>query len=696
MTLRAALAPRSIAVVGASDNPHKVGGRPILYLKRYGFRGAIYPINPGRAEVQGLQAYPSIGGLPEAPELVVIAVAGEDAVRAVEACAAKGVKVAVVMTSGFGEIGADGKAAQERMAAAARATGMRLVGPNCQGLANFATGTVANFSTIFNEMQARDGPVAIVSQSGACSQAIYILARQRGLDVRHVHATGNEADVTVADLAAEIVQEEGVRLMLLYMEAIQRPAMLAQAAEFARARDLPIVAVKAGRTESGVKAASSHTGALASEDRVIDAFFARHAIWRAADPEALVSAGQLYLQGGRPNGRRFVAVSNSGASCVMAADAAEELGLALPEFADHTRARLKKVLPAFATPANPLDVTGALLTNSGLFGEALTILGEDDACDLLMLAIPIAGAGYDVPLFARDAAAFRQRYGRSIAVAAPQAEVRAEFEQRGVPVFARERDAMLGLRQLAAHSALLRREPQTGRAHGAPALPPGKDRFLNEFDSLALLAAAGVKVVEHHLCHDEDQVRAAFRALGPSVVAKACSSSLPHKTEQGLVRLGLQSEDQVLQAFRDFKPRLPAADGVLVARQVTGRHELALGARLDPLFGPVIMLGDGGIYLEALKDFRLLLPPFDEAEALDALAELRVAPLFKSLRGKPALDQAAVARMAVALGDAMLGWGGIVASVDVNPVMVLESGAVAADALIERAMPAPGTGGRPA
>ena len=686
MTLRAALEPRSIAVVGASDNPHKVGGRPILYLKRYGYRGAIYPINPGRAEVQGIKAYASIAATPEAPELAVIAVAGEEAVRAVEDCAAKGVQVAVVMTSGFGETGAEGKAAQDRMAAAARAAGMRLVGPNCQGLANFATGAVANFSTIFHEMEARDGPVAIVSQSGACSQAIYILARQRGLDVRHVHATGNEADVTVADLAAEIVKEEGVRLVLLYLEAIQRPEVLAQAAEHARARDLPIVAVKAGRTASGVRAAASHTGALASEDRVIDAFFEKHGIWRAADPQELVAAGQLYLSGGRPRGRRFVALSNSGASCVMAADAAEEFALALPQFPPGTQARLKAVLPAFATPSNPLDVTGALLTDSALIGAALGVLGEEDACDLLLLAIPVAGAGYDVPRFAHDAAAFRERHGKAVAVAAPQAEVRAEFEKLGVPAFAREREAMLALRQLAAHSALLRARPAIAAKKAAPALPGGTERILNEFESLALLREAGIAVVEHRLCRDEAQARAAFRALGPKVVLKACSSAVPHKTEQGLVRLGLESEDAVAQAFRDFKPRLPATDGVLVARQVSGGREVALGARLDPQFGPVVMLGDGGIHLEALKDFRLLLPPFGEAEALRALAGLRAAPLFEALRGKPALDQRALARMAVALGEAMLGWESQVASVDVNPVMVFETGACAVDALVERAL----------
>ncbi|MDH3319161.1 MAG: acetate--CoA ligase family protein [Betaproteobacteria bacterium] len=687
MTLRAALAPNSIAIVGASDNPHKVGGRPILYMKRYGFRGAIYPINPGRAQVQGLKAYASIGDVPEAPDLAVIAVAGDDAVRAVEECAAKGVQVAVVMTSGFGEIGAEGKIAQARMAAAAKAAGMRLVGPNCQGLANFATGAVANFSTVFHELEARDGPVAIVSQSGACSQAIYILARQRGLDVRHVHATGNEADVTVADLAAEIVQEEGVRLVLLYMEAIQRPEVLAQAAEFARGRNLPIVAVKAGRTASGVKAASSHTGALASEDRVIDAFFAKHAIWRAADPEELVAAGQLYLSGGRPPGRRFVALSNSGASCVMAADAAEELGLPLPDFAEAAKLRLKKVLPAFATPSNPLDVTGALLTDSGLIGGALGVLGEEDACDLLMLAIPIAGAGYDVPRFARDAATFRERHGKSVALAAPQPEVRAEFEKLGVPAFARERDAMLALRQLAAHSALLRQRPAAAPAAVAPSLPEGKAGFLDEAASLALLAQAGIAVVEHRLCHSEAEARAAFAALGPKVVVKACSASVPHKTEQGLVRVGLQSADEVVQAYRDFKPRLPAVDGVLVARHAAGRRELALGARLDPHFGPVVMVGDGGIYLEALKDFRLLLPPFSVEDVLEALAGLRMAPLLGAQRGQAPLDAGAYARMAVRLGEAMRGWQGRVASVDVNPVMLFEQGrgALAVDALVELA-----------
>src|SRR5258706_3951761 len=345
--LGSALNPASVAIVGASDNPHKVGGRPILYLQRYGYRGEIYPINPARSTVQGLRAYPTIRETPRAPELAIVAIAGDEAVEAVEACAARGVKVAVVMTSGFGETGADGLTKQKQMVDAARRTGMRLIGPNCQGLANFATGVVANFSTIFNELEARDGPVAIVSQSGANSQAIYALLREKGVSARHVHATGNEADVTVADLAAAVVRDPGVRLVLLYMEAIKDPALLAAAALEAHARRVPIVALKAGRTASGQRAASSHTGALATEDRVVDAFFERYGLWRAADPQELVRAAELYLGAHRPRGRRLAFVSNSGASCVMAADHAERRGIPLASLSPPAKARLKTALPAF-------------------------------------------------------------------------------------------------------------------------------------------------------------------------------------------------------------------------------------------------------------------------------------------------------------------------------------------------------------
>lgn len=675
--LRTALDPESIAIVGASDNPHKVGGRPLLYLQRYGYRGAIYPINPGRASVQGVPAFPAIEETPAVPDLAIIAVAGDEAVRAVEACAARGVKVAVVMTSGFGETGESGLLKQNRMAQAAKRAGMRLIGPNCQGLANFATGTVANFSTIFHELEGRDGPVAIVSQSGANSQAIYQLVRDKGLGVRHVHATGNEADVTVAELAAAVIADPGVRLVLLYMEAIKDPAGLAAAAEAARSRDVPVVVLKAGRTASGQRAASSHTGALASEDRVVDAFFERHAIWRAADPHELVAAAELYARGHRPRGRRLVFISNSGASCVMAADHAEQRGVPLARVAAQ---RLRGVLPAFAAVDNPIDVTGALLGNRKLLADVLPIVGEEAQSDLVLLGLPVAGTGYDVDGFARDLAAFEARYGQTTAVAAPQASVREPFSRAGIATFAREREAMDALVQLADHAARLRR----------PAAPPPRlfarrdYQPLDEAGSLELLARAGIPVVEHRLCRHEDEVLEACKALAGPVVLKGCSRDIPHKSEARLV--SLEVADPVAE-FRRLRARMADLGawfgGVIVARKAAKARELALGARLDPQFGPVVLVGDGGVYLEALKDFRLLLPPFGESDVIDKLGALRVAPLLHGVRGEPASDLVAFARMAVRLGDAMLQWQGRVGAVDVNPVAVFETGAVALDALAE-------------
>jgi len=690
--LAAALAPRSVAVIGASTNPNKIGGRPIAYMKRFGYRGAVYPINPNARDVQGHPSFPDLAALPDAPDLVVIAVPGDAAVAAVAACAARGVKVAVVMTSGFGEIDEAGLAKQRAMAASARAAGMRLVGPNTQGLANFGTGAVANFSTMFTEMPPEPGPLAIVSQSGAMSVVPYCHLRARGIGVRHVHATGNEADLTVADFARAVARDPEVRLLLLYLEAIADPAGLAEAARIARERDLPIVALKAARSARAQAVASSHTGALANEDRVVDAFFRLHGIWRAPDIHGLVNAAELYLKGWRPEGRRLVMISNSGASCVMAADQAHALGMELAAFEPETTRALAAALPAFANAANPIDVTAALLSDNQLFGNVLPVVAQDPAADLLFISLPVAGTGYDVPRFARDAAGYAAATGRPVVLAAPLDPVRREFAAAGIPTFDYDAEAIAGLDQLARHAALLRRAPVRWPAAPPVALPAGAGRFLGEWDSLALLAAHGLPVVARHLCRTRDEAVAAFGALGGGpVVVKGCSAAVPHKSEAGLVRLGVASAEAAGAAFDALCARLAelgvARDGVIVAAQASGRRELALGARIDPQFGPVVLVGDGGKYVEALGDVALLLPPFDAQDVLEALAGLRIAPILDGVRGEPALDLAPVCAMAMRLGQVMLAAAGAIAAIDVNPVLVGTAGepALVLDALVERA-----------
>lgn len=723
-SLAAALAPGSIAVIGASENPNKIGGRPLHYLARFGFKGAVYPINPSRSEVQGVRAVPRIADLPVSPDLAIIAVPGEAAVAALEECGAVGVKVAVMMTSGFGEADPEnGKAAERAMTDRARAQGMRIVGPNSQGLANFGTGAIASFSSMFLEVEPKDGPVGVVSQSGAMSVVPYGLLRGRGIGIRHAHATGNDADVTVCELAAAVAADPALKLLLLYLESIPDPHHLALAAAVARERGLPIVALKSGRSAAGQAAAQSHTGALANEDLVVDAFLEQHGIWRAQDMNGLVEAAELYLKGWHPGGRRLVAISNSGATCVMAADAATASGMEMARLSEQTQSRLRAVLPSFAATANPVDITAALLTNSGLFGQILPIIADDPSADAFFIGIPVAGAAYDVEAFGRDTAAFAAATGKPVVVAAPQAMVAAPFQSRALPVFAHDAAAMRALHQFIAHHELMARAgempSQAGVSSPAEGGRPGEawsrerranplrrpsggsppsageetrgdpPRTLDEAESLARLLAAGVPVVPHRLCRTADEAREAAAAFGPgAVVAKGCSPDVTHKSELGLVHLGLAGPDAVAAAYEACRAALERhgarMSGVLVAPMLRGRRELLLGSHRDPFFGPVVVVGDGGKYVEAMPDVRLLLPPFGADDVRRALGRLRIAPLLAGTRGEPPMALDRYVESAVAVGRMMADPDSRIQSLDVNPIVVGSSEAecLALDAVV--------------
>jgi acetate---CoA ligase (ADP-forming) len=688
--LSAALAPQSVAVIGASDNPEKIGGRPIKYMLRAGYKGRLFPVNPNRPVIQGLKAYPDIASLPEAPDLAIVAVPGLGAVDAVAACAKRGVKVAVVITSGFGETGEAGKRAQDEMVRTARAAGMRIVGPNTQGIANFANGAIATFSTILSEVEPLNGPVGIVSQSGAMSVVPYAFLRKQGIGVRHTHATGNESDLTVADFALAVALDPEVKLLLLYLEAIADPATLARAASVARERGLPIVALKAGVSMRGAAAASSHTGALATEDRVVDAFFRQHGIYRVPDIRSLVNAADLYLKGWRPRGRRVVAISNSGAACVMAADAAEKHGLALAQFDEPTRAELRSALPDFGASGNPIDLTAALLTNSRMFGDILPVLARREATDAVFVSLAASGLGYDVPQFVSDCSAYVAQTGTPLVVAAPLEATADQFRAAGVPAFSHDIDAVMAIAQFVDHAALMRR-PQAKAGSFAPVtLPKGEGRFLSEAQSLGLLAEHGFPTVPYRLCRTAKEALAAFEALGAPVAVKACSADIPHKSEHGMVHLGCKSAAETMAAFEDIGRKLAAMkvrDGAtVVASMRPGQHEFAVGARLDARFGTLVMLGDGGKYVEALPDLALLCYPFSEQDAEERLQALRIAPLYKGVRGEPPLALGALAKLAVRLGELMQAAAGQIASIDLNPVMTgpADRDTVIVDALIER------------
>src|ERR1700722_18072688 len=692
--LKAALDPRSVAIIGASENPNKVGGRPVHYLDKFGFKGKIFPINPSRTEVQGHKCYKSLDDLPEAPDMVIVAVAGDNAIGTVEDCAAHGVKCAVVMASGFGEVDAvAGKAKERRMVETAHKAGMRIVGPNSQGLANFGTGTIASFSTMFMEMDASEGQghVAMLSQSGALSSVPVGFLRQRGIGGGHTHATGNDADITVGELAVAVAEDPEVKLLLLYLESIPETKYLEELAAVALDRDLPIIALKSGRSEAGRQAAQSHTGALANEDRVVDAFFEHHGIWRAPDMRGLVEATELYLKGWKPRGRRLVAISNSGAVCVLTADAATSVGMPMAKLGEGTDKRLKGILPSFATTTNPIDLTAALLSNGRLFGDILPVIAEDPAADAFLIGIPVAGPGYDVEAFARDAAAFGKQTGKPVVIAATQRSVADPFASEVLSVFPTEPGAVTALHQFLAHRELMARTlaRKAARSSAAPSpISSAATTMLNEADSLALLAARGIPVVPHRLCRSRAEAVAAFAAIGGPVAVKGCSADIAHKSELGLVKLGVRTREEAGEIWAQMEGIIrkhgARFDGVIIAAMAGGRREIMIGAHRDPVFGPVVAVGDGGKYVEIFRDTALLLPPFSRDDVKAALHRLKIAPLFAGVRGEPPMDVDALCDAVMRIGDLMLDPAAKVTSLDLNPVLLDSAGkgCVVVDAVV--------------
>ena len=682
--------PASVAVIGASDNTDKHGGRPLHYLRTLGYAGRIYPVNPARDTVQGLPAYPSVAALPEVPEVAVIAVSGAMTVDAVRQCAAAGVKGCMIITSGFAETsdpaGAEMQAEMVRIAGAA---GMRLVGPNAQGLANFGTGTVLTFSTMVIEAPPQDGPVALVSQSGGMSAIPYGLLRDRGVGVRYFHGTGNDSDVSVAELLTAVIEDPAIKVVCTYLEGIADPAAFEVAARRSLELGVPIVALMGGRTSAGARAAASHTGSLANEGVVVDAFLARLGVRRVASMTELVEAVDLYLVGAQVTGDRLAIVSNSGGSCVLASDYVSENGLTMAVWDARTEDAVRAALPTFASARNPVDITGALLTDSKLVRRALDQIDADSGADAFVVSLPVSGRGYDVPEFASAVADFAARVDRPLALVTPQPRAAALYRAAGLAVYADEAAAVRSLAGYLRHHGLRERAASAG-ALDLRRPSDGPTATLNEADSLALLAARA-DVVDHVLTTDPAAAGLAFASFGGGrVVVKGCTTSVSHKSDYGLVELGCTTVNETAAAAARIVDAMQrhgfVNEGLLVEPMLDGAFEVLVGGHRDTSLGAIVIVGAGGKYVEAVPDFATLLPPFGRAEALAAIASLRMAPLFAGVRGEEPVDVAAWADLAVAVGELMTAADSVIESLDANPVLLVRDGAatraVVADAVV--------------
>ena len=701
-SLNALLRPASVAIIGASNDPTRIGGRPLRYLREAGFPGHVYPVNPKHEQVQGVPAFPHISAVPEAVDLAIVAVPAPAVVDTVAACAGRGVRVAVIYSAGFAEMGAEGRRHQRLLSSIAAETGLRIVGPNCLGVYNSELGFFATFSTTLEDGFPSPGGVALVSQSGAYGSHLSLLARKRNIDIRYWVTTGNEADVSVPEVLGWLAEQDDVSVIMAHAEGITDRDALLRALETARARGKPVVFQKVGVSEVGAQAAQSHTASLAGADPVYEAAFRQFGAYRARDTDEMLDIAYAASFGVFPKSPRVALVSISGGVGVQMADAAVGFGLDVAPLSESAQNRLKAALP-YASPRNPVDITAQAFNRVELIADNLGIVFEEEQHDAVVAFFTYVAAadGMVEPIRGAIHAARERRPGRALvlSIVAPPDVVR-QYEAVGCPVFedptraVRSVAALYRFSRIFAEGAEEVRSERASGASGATTIPPRTPSLpegpLSEREAKRLLSAAGVPVVDEELAGTADDAARAAAALGFPVAVKLCAAGVLHKTELGGVVLDVSTEASARQAYETITSRARAVDpgvhieGVLIAPMVTGGVETILGVRHDPTFGPVVMFGLGGTFVEIIEDVSFRVAPFGQAEARRMIAETRAGKMLRGARGRGPYDVAALAAALSRLSVFAAEHGDRIDSTEINPFVVLPKGhgAVALDAAI--------------
>ena len=684
-SLRPFFEPKSVAVIGASRRRGSIGGELFRNVLAADFTGAAYPVNRDGEPVGGVSAYKSVADVPEVVDLAVVCLPGPLVLDAAEAALVSGIKALCVISSGFAEVGAEGRERQDRLLGLVRAHGGRLVGPNCLGIAVPRLGLNATFGP----RPLPPGPIAFSSQSGALGLALLEKASERRLGFSSFVSIGNKADVSSNDLLEWWEDDDETELVLLYLESFGNPQKFARLARRV-ARRKAVLALKSGATEAGARAASSHTAALASSDTAVEALFRQAGVIRAGTLEELVDAAALLSSQPLPRGRRVGVLTNAGGLGILCADACAAAGLELPELSDETRAALQPVLPEDASLANPVDLLGS--ATAATFDAVIPALLEDKRLDsLIVLFVPPVVAGTD-----EVAAAILEAVDRAgtdkpvLAVLISRDGTPAALRQEGSSVasFAYPESAARALGLAATRAEWLRRAAGTvppppevdaaaARRIVDAALDGRSEAWLEADATRGLLEAYGVPVVPERVAQTVDEAVEAAKNLGMPVVLKTAAAGA-HKTEHSGVALDLRAEDQVRAAAERIGAPL------LVQPMVTGGAELLAGIVQDPVFGPLVAFGPGGVFAELIGATAFRIAPLTDVDANELVQEGKAGRLVAGFRGTPAVDAPALVdllhRLSLLAGDLPE-----VAELDLNPVIALPAGCVAVDARIRLA-----------
>ena len=682
--------PRSVAIVGASPEPGSMGAAALANLERCGFAGAIHLVSRSRKEIAGRACVASIDELPEGVDAAILVVPQTAVIEAVAACGRRGIGAAVVFASGFAEVGDAGRAEQARLGEAARAANVAVLGPNCIGLINFVDGVALTFEPNAQRPEANAQPaVGVVAQSGALAAIMRMAFTAKGLSLSHAISTGNEADLTAEDFVALLIEDAQTRAIALFIEQVRRPQTFLALSRRARAAGKPIVLMHPGRSRRARASASSHTGALAGDYAVMAALLRHEAVVLVDTMEELVDTTELLARFKAPTKGAGV-ITNSGAVKGFALDFGDQIGLDIPALAPQTLAALAATLPAFASIDNPVDVTAQVIRDTFIWTEAASALLADPGIG--SLCVPIVPGSPKLAMDKVNALLPAIEKGGKPAVIAALGdeypippEFIAAFRDRGIPVLRSPERALRALAHATAYGRALAADRTPASLPDAPALP--QRGVLPEHIGKAYLAALGIPIPAASLARDLDAARAIAARIGYPVALKAQAAALAHKSDVGGVALGIKDSAALDAAWQRVHERIAAArpglalDGALVEAMAEPGPELIVGARRDPGWGPVVLVGLGGIWTEALDDVRLMPADLVRERVIEEIGRLKGARLLHGLRGAAPVDIAAIADVAVRIGALMRARAEI-KEIDINPLMAYPQGVLALDALI--------------
>ncbi len=683
--------PRSVAVLGASSDPGRIGGKPIAYMIKQKFQGALYPVNPARDEVQGLKSYKSVFDLPEVPDVAVVAVPASIAPQAIFDLAKLGVKGAIVLTAGFAEVSEAGAAVQAEMVAAAKAAGMRMMGPNCLGLFNARIGYFPTFTSSVETGWPLPGRIGIASQSGAYGTHLYTAARNRGIGVPICVTTGNESDVTIGDVIGWLAEDPDTDVIAAYAEGIREADSFTAALAAARAARKPVVLMKVGRSGLGAKAAQSHTASIAGDDAITDAVLEEFGVIRARTTEEMLDIAHLATRRIYPARGTLGVMTVSGGAGVLISDAAEACGVAMPEMPEHAQKKLFDLI-SFCAPRNPVDCTAQAFNEFPKVGQFLDSVCADGGYSTVLGFFSQTGGAPSVAEKLRATLrATRDKFPDRLYVLSilADAEKTAAYEADGFSVFEDPTRAVVAISAMHRYGdAFARATPVSPPAVPAVMLPATTP---TEAEAKRLLGQAGIASAPERACADADAAVVAAASFGFPVVMKILSPDILHKSEIGGVLLGVSDAGAVREGFATLIARAKAhapdarIEGVLVAKQLSGGTECIMGIVRDPVFGPVAMFGLGGIFVEVLKDVVFHRCPFGPDVAERMIRSIKGAPLLLGARGRKPADVAALSTMLSRLSVFADQAGERLLSIDLNPVFAMPDGegAFAADAVLE-------------